>query len=64
MRICLLVLLILIFVVLQNASAKMFGKKERIQNDWFDDQDEEIQHRHALRRVRELKNKELKKRKS
>ena len=39
-----------------------FCKKKRIQNDWFDDQDEEIQHvlndknlnRHALRRELEL----------
>ena len=43
----------------------MFGKKKRIQNDWFDDQEEEIQrllkdkkhNRNTLRkRIRELKN--------
>lgn len=30
-------------VVLQNAATCVFGKKKMIQNDWFDDQDEEIQ---------------------
>ena len=29
--------------VLQNAATYVFGKKKIIQNDWFDDQDEEIQ---------------------
>ena len=29
--------------VLQNAATYVFGKKKRIQNDWFDDQYEEIQ---------------------
>ena len=52
-------------VVLQNAAAHVFGKKKRVQNDWFDDQDDAIQKllqdknmdRHVLRRrIRELKN--------
>ena len=30
-------------LVLQNAATHVFGKKKRVQNDWFDDQDEEIQ---------------------
>lgn len=51
--------------VLQSAATYVFGKKKRVQNDWFDDQDEEIrnllkdkkQNRDALRkRIRELKN--------
>ncbi|PFX20644.1 hypothetical protein AWC38_SpisGene14894 [Stylophora pistillata] len=52
-------------VVLQNAAARVFGKKKRMHNDWFDDQDDGIQKllkdkymdRHVLRRpTRELKN--------
>ena len=51
--------------ILQNAATYVFGKNKRIQNDWFDDQDEENQtllqdknlDRHSLRtRIRELKN--------
>ena len=51
--------------VLQSAATYVFGKRKRVQNDWFDDQDEEIrnllkdkkQNRNALRkRIRELKN--------
>ena len=50
--------------VLQNAATYVFGKKKRVQNDWFDDQDEEIRSllkdkkhdRNTLRRrKRELK---------
>ena len=50
--------------VLQNAATYVFGKKKRVQNDWFDDQDEEIRSllkgkkhdRNTLRRrIRELK---------
>ena len=52
-------------VVLQNAAGHVFGKKKRVQNEWFDDQDDAIQKllqdkkmdRHDLRRrIRELKN--------
>ena len=52
-------------VVLQNAAGHVFGKKKRVQNEWFDDQDDAIQKllqdkkmdRHVLRRrIRELKN--------
>ena len=51
--------------VLQNAATYVFGKKKRIQNDWFDDQEEEIKrlvedkkhNRNTLRkRIREVKN--------
>ena len=51
--------------VLQNAATYVFGKKKRVQNDWFDDQDEEIRsllkdkkhNRNTLRKhIRELKN--------
>ena len=52
-------------VVLQNVADRVFGKKKRVQNDWFDDQGDAIQKllqdknmdRHVLRRrIRELKN--------
>ncbi len=52
-------------LVLQNAAKYVFGKKKRVQNDWFDDHDEEIRsllkdkkhNRNTLRkRIRELKN--------
>ena len=51
--------------VLQNAATYVFGQKKRIPNDWFDDQDEEIQrllkdkqhNRNTLKkRIREQKN--------
>ena len=51
--------------VLQNAATYVFGKKKRVQNDWFDDQEIEIRsllkdkkhNRNTLRkRIRELKN--------
>ena len=50
---------------LQDAAKHVFGKKKRVRNDWFDDQDEEIQalledktlDKHSLRKhVRALKN--------
>ena len=48
-----------------NAATYVFGKKKRVQNDWFDNQDEEIRsllkdkkhNRNTPRkRIRELKN--------
>ena len=41
-------------VVLQNAAAHVFGKKKRVQNDWFDDQDDVI--RKLLQDKKLLKN--------